>query len=172
MIGKIWLSKVYWLDLIMLNNVKLANGTEVSWDEFSRWSCYKQNANLLGTSNKTREKIKAWYAVEENRELHRRNHEGIKPSQESIQKMLATRKKNGYGKGSSKRLGWKVSRGKSKPVQTPWGHFQSISFAAQDWLKRFKGTPSKPSNKTISFGGICESIRFKMKTCPTEYFFT
>ncbi|QWD45136.1 hypothetical protein G6661_05300 [Polynucleobacter paneuropaeus] len=157
----------------MLNKVKLANGTEVDWEEFNQWSFRKQSINLIGVSQDAVDKIKSWYAVEENRELHRRNHAGIKPSQESIQKMLATRKARGYdGKGRTARLGWKVNRSRSKPVQTPWGHFPSISFAAQDWQKRFKGTPSKESNKTISFGGLCESIRFKIKTCPAEYYFT
>ena len=50
MIGKIWLSKVYWLELIMLNKIKLLNGTEVSWEEFSKWSEVKQRMNLVPIS--------------------------------------------------------------------------------------------------------------------------
>jgi hypothetical protein len=31
----------------MLDKVKLLNGTEVTWEEFSRWSVQKQKANLI-----------------------------------------------------------------------------------------------------------------------------
>ncbi len=39
-----------------LTNVKLKDGNEVSWEEFSKWSEVRQRANLIPISNKTRQK--------------------------------------------------------------------------------------------------------------------
>ena len=43
----------------MLNKVKLANGTEVDWEEFSLWSTRKQNMNLIShkQSEESRKKL-------------------------------------------------------------------------------------------------------------------
>jgi hypothetical protein len=41
----------------MLNKVKLLNGTEVDWEEFSLWSNKKQRANLIGYEWPSKEKM-------------------------------------------------------------------------------------------------------------------
>jgi len=48
-----------------LTKVRLKDGSEVSWEEFSKWSEVRQRANLIPISNKTRKKqskaaIKKW----------------------------------------------------------------------------------------------------------------
>ena len=48
---------------MMLNKIKLANGTSVAWEEFSRWSAIKQYQSILPNRKgvphtlETREKI-------------------------------------------------------------------------------------------------------------------
>lgn len=41
----------------MLDKVKLLNGTEVTWEEFSRWSVKKQRANLIKPNLPSKEEM-------------------------------------------------------------------------------------------------------------------
>jgi hypothetical protein len=98
---------------MMLKKVKLANGTEVDWEEFAKWSAVKQHASVIGRSEKTRALL--------------RNHNlGKKQSSDALAKRKASRVANGIDvKGSYKARGLKPNMGKALAVHTPFGTFIS-----------------------------------------------
>lgn len=127
----------------MLNKVKLANGTEVDWEEFSRWSTYKQNFNLISRklSDETRKKIgkanKGKIRTEEMR-AHSRTIPREKHKEETRKKIGLAHK----GKVVSKETRQKLSKtGKARDVElykkigaklkgrTPWNKgFKFLEF--------------------------------------------
>ncbi|OZA15485.1 MAG: hypothetical protein B7Y05_03685 [Polynucleobacter sp. 24-46-87] len=146
----------------MLNTVKLLDGSEISWDEFSRWSYQKQRAAILGTSEETRKRLREIKArtncshsaetIEKIRQsmLDRlaagwrpasgekisKKLKGRKFSTESLEKRKATRIARGLvGKGSYLARGIKPSMGAAKAVQTPFGLFISKTAAAEAMRK-------------------------------------
>lgn len=107
----------------MLNEIKLANGDTVSWEEFSKWGKYRQNVCLIGRSEKTRALL--------------RNHNlGKKLSADALAKRKASRVANGIDvKGSYKARGLKPNMGKALAVRTPFGTFISKKAAIKAMKK-------------------------------------
>jgi len=74
----------------MLNKVKLANGTEVTWEEFSKWSARKQNASLQPnrkgkkhTQESLDKRKETWLSADRSlTEEHKDKLRGIKRSEE------------------------------------------------------------------------------------------
>ena len=99
---------------INLDKIKLANGNEVSWEEFRTWSAYQQHISLVAVSNETRQKLRnsklsKWQDGEYRTKMSKA-HVG-KLHLESTKQILS--KKNGT------------------EIVTPIGRFQSIRSAAR-----------------------------------------
>lgn len=100
------------MERLIVNNVKLFNGTEVSWDEFARWSAQKQMMNLTPTS------------------------EAIKygPSHcEKMRKIVKAQYENGTRPTPGNFGG---SNGQAKPIVTPAGTFSSLREALDHYKIR------------------------------------
>ncbi len=93
------------MEFFVENTVKLFNGSEVSWDEFSGWSSHRQMMNLTPTS------------------------ENISYGPDHCHKMreIVTRS---YEEGT-RRTNWNfgAKNGNSKAIKTPDGEFPSLSSA-------------------------------------------
>ena len=113
----------------MLNKVKLANGTEVDWEEFSLWTTRKQNMNLIShkQSEESRKKLsiagKGKVISEETREKLRNANLG-KIVTEETRKKLST-----AGKG---RMPWNKGLQFIEfcEIYTPNGIFRHINAVA------------------------------------------
>ncbi|MBT8567387.1 hypothetical protein G6652_03125 [Polynucleobacter paneuropaeus] len=93
------------MELLLDKRVKLFNGAEVSWDEFSRWSAHRQMMNLTPVSENIT------YGVDHCHKMR----EIVKQSYED-----GNRKTNwNYG----------AKNGQSKSVRTPAGEFPCIKAA-------------------------------------------
>jgi len=94
------------MERLIVNKVKLFNGTEVSWDEFARWSAHKQMMNLTPTS------------------------EAIKYGPSHCEKMRKIVKAQ-YENGARPKPGnFGASNGQAKAVITPAGEFSSFQEAS------------------------------------------
>jgi hypothetical protein len=104
----------------MIDVIKLANGTEVSWDEFSKWSTYKQNGSLSPTCI------------------------GLIHKKSTIKKITETKRRNiDSGETNIKKGG---AHGRARCVVTPDGEFPTLKEAAnyynvkgeilRSWIKK------------------------------------
>lgn len=145
----------------MLNKVKLLNGTEVDWEEFSLWSNKKQIGALIPVSEETRAHLRAIKAnmdcshSPETKEKMRQllaarlasgwrpngaksalKLRGRKRPQGVTEKIMATRKARGLiGKGSLLARGIKPHYKNAHSIQTPFGLFVSKAQAGEAWSK-------------------------------------
>jgi|GEM_PF-2209207 hypothetical protein len=93
------------MELLLDKKVKLFNGKEVSWDEFSRWSAHRQMMNLTPVS------------------------ENITYGEDHCHKMREIVKRS-YEDGT-RRTNWNYGskNGKSKAIMTPAGEFPCLKAA-------------------------------------------
>ena len=89
--------------------VKLFNGTEVTWDEFSGWSCIRQRMNLTPTSEDT----------------------SYGPDHCHKMREIVTRS---YSEGT-RRTNWNfgAKNGQAKAIMTPAGEFPTLSSACSHY---------------------------------------
>ena len=112
----------------MDNMVKLANGKEVSWDEFSKWSERKQYMNIV------------------NPNLGKKHSDDVRRKMSEIKKEKIANGELTFKKGDDHPM--------SHPVSTPKGLFGSRQSAAQAYgvsLKRFSGWIKNPRFKGFKF---------------------
>ena len=94
----------------MLNKVKLANGTEVDWEEFSLWTTRKQNMNLIShkQSEESRKKLsiagKGKVISEETREKLRNANLGKIVTEETRKKISKSSKGKVISEQTRKKL--------------------------------------------------------------------
>jgi len=130
----------------MLDTVKLANGTEVAWDEFSKWSASKQRNNLVPYRNfgersiETRLKMSEtgknkWAIRKKNGTTLAPNH-GVPHTEETKQKISIKTKERltGVPKTDAHRQAMRESAARRRTglseIVTPIGTFKDLSTAA------------------------------------------
>jgi hypothetical protein len=165
----------------MLNTVKLINGTEVSWEEFSRWSVKKQRANLVKPNLPSKKEMSK--LIKEGRRkagLYDKSRPqavvvvqggfscpyGLFPSRAMAIKAAASlglknaqRKFGDLCKTEPQNYyylnGRRKSNGKSKAraIKTPFGTFPNVKACAE------------------SLGVTCDRIYKRVKGSPSKYFY-
>lgn len=126
----------------MLNKVKLANGKEVTWEEFSKWSPQRQHMSLIGCRG-----TKGHKHSDETRKLISEVKKQWSPSTEQREHLSAVLK--GKNKGQKKNL----------PIHTPNGVFPNRN-ALHARLVADGFTPIYAKKK----------VRQWMKEYPTHYY--
>lgn len=150
MIGKIWLSKVSCLELLMLEKVTLLNGKEVSWEEFSLWSNKKQRANLVG------------YNWPSKVEMSRLIKEGRKRAglYDNPYQITATERKGGfvcpYGHFANRMEAAKYAQ--SKGLNNAIKKFAQLCKSDPTNYYYIQGAYSKPSKSNKSHSASCKPI--------------
>ena len=130
----------------MLETVKLANGTEVAWDEFSKWSSNKQRNNLVPYRNfgersmETRLKMsvtgKNKWAIRKQRGTTLASNHGVPHTEETKQKMRLKAKDRlkGVPKSEAHRQAMKEATARrltgQTEIVTPIGIFNDLLTAA------------------------------------------
>jgi hypothetical protein len=128
---------------MMLNNIKLANGTEVTWDEFFKWSAIKQHMSIIGCRG-----TKGFRHSEKTRKLI----SNIKKKQVISTEQRARISKAMIGKNKNCK--------KNLPINTPYGIFPNrISLQAKLVEDGF-------ASKTYA----AKKIRQWMKQYPDDYY--
>lgn len=125
----------------MLDKVKLLNGTEVPWEEFSKWSSSKQFMNLIGNGSSGK------HCSEEFRQQMSAMKKNIPRSPEICKKI------------SMRQMGISKGRMLDLPIKTPDGVFSNRR-AYRDKLVADGDTPSYAAKK----------IRIWIKNFPNEYY--
>ena len=114
------------MEFFLDKTVKLFNGSEVSWDEFSGWGSHRQRMNLTPVS------------------------ENITYGPDHCHKMreIVTRS---YQEGT-RRTNWNygAKNGKAKAVMTPDGEFPTLSSACFPWFH--SGTYSEDMTRKVRVG--------------------
>lgn len=128
----------------MLNKVKLANGTEVSWEEFSKWSSHKQYMNLFPPSlgrQVTEEERKNRSKAQKLRHINKPASEETrrKISAKNLNRKMTSEQRNNMKQGwkALKENGWispkkgQYNKALWKPIMTPNGLFPSMILLAE-----------------------------------------
>jgi hypothetical protein len=151
----------------MLDKIKLANGTEVSWEEFSRWSPNKQRQNLCPSKHSTETKQKIAQANRDRNldpDYKQRHKQAIQERVITPGMSLALSKANkGKARSMDFRRNLSAARAKNKgPIHTPNGVFPT-RYALAEHLYAVLGLSS--INMAI------RKIDYWCKVYPNDYYF-
>ncbi len=160
----------------MLNKVKLANGSEVDWEEFVKWSPQKQHMSLLpsnkGKGGRTLEEYKNRSNAQKLRHIK-------SPTSEETKQKIRDKnlnKKRTVEQKETMRAGWKKlkasgwvskQKGKSAPSQwkrivTPNGVFPSKKALAEKIYKDM-------NLSSVNYAG--SKIYYWLKKYPNHYYY-
>lgn len=160
---------------MMLNKVKLANGTEVDWEEFAKWSPQKQHNSLLPPSlgrKATKEESERRSKAQILRHIENPTSEETKQkiSNKNLNKKRSNEQKETMRKGweELKSSGW-VSKNKGKPFPSKWksivtpnGVFPSKKALAERIYKDM-------NLSSISYAN--SKIHYWLKKYPNHYYY-
>ena len=160
----------------MLKKVKLANGTEVDWEEFAKWSPQKQHMSLLpsnkGKGNRSAEERLNRSNAQKKRFLNNpvSNETRQKISKSNLNRKLTDEQKQNLKEGwkKLKESGWvPKNKGQPKPSQwksivTPNGIFPSKKALAERIFKDM-------NLSSVGYAG--SKIDYWLKKFPDHYYY-
>jgi hypothetical protein len=159
----------------MLNTVKLANGTVVTWEEFSKWSSQKQRNSLLPPSlghKATKEESENRSKAQKLRHIKNPTSEETKQkiSEKHLNKKRTDEHKEAMRKGweKLKASGW-TSKKKGEPLPSQWKRI-----VTPNGIFPSKKALAERIQKDLNLSSVAyanQKVGYWLKKYPNDYYY-